>query len=212
MFFAGRDTTKETISFLFWHLARNPDIMKRLRQEIAQDIGDHGDPSWEQLRNLKLLNWSIKETLRLHPVLPTASRTAVRDTVLPVGAGSDGSEPVFCPKGTDVRWLSWSTQRDARYYGPDPDEFRPDRWDGLRLTWEYIPFSGGPSKSIPPPPPPTLTQRPSRRRTQRPLVRSLLTECVLRGRNLHRSAICSHTDRACDSAALAAIRQHRGGR
>jgi cytochrome P450 len=77
--------------------------------------------------------------------LPTNARVAIRDTVLPVGAGSDGSEPVFCPKGTMCRWMSWSTQRQEQYYGSEPDEFRPERWEGLKPTWEYTPFSGGPS-------------------------------------------------------------------
>ncbi|PHH81791.1 hypothetical protein CDD82_7833 [Ophiocordyceps australis] len=29
-------------------------------------------------------------------------------------------------------------------YGDDADEFRPDRWETLRVSWEYLPFSGGP--------------------------------------------------------------------
>lgn len=30
-------------------------------------------------------------------------------------------------------------------YGPDAEEFNPDRWDeGLRPGWAYLPFNGGP--------------------------------------------------------------------
>lgn len=29
-------------------------------------------------------------------------------------------------------------------WGPDADEFVPERWDGLRPGWEYLPFNGGP--------------------------------------------------------------------
>lgn len=40
-------------------------------------------------------------------------------------------------------------------YGDDAEEFRPERWldgpdgeKGLRVSWEYIPFSGGPRVCI----------------------------------------------------------------
>lgn len=29
-------------------------------------------------------------------------------------------------------------------WGPDADDFRPERWDGRRHGWEYLPFNGGP--------------------------------------------------------------------
>jgi cytochrome P450 len=35
-------------------------------------------------------------------------------------------------------------QRDKDYWGTDADEFRPERWETMRPTWQFIPFSGGP--------------------------------------------------------------------
>jgi cytochrome P450 len=29
-------------------------------------------------------------------------------------------------------------------YGPDADEYKPERWENLRPGWEYLPFNGGP--------------------------------------------------------------------
>ena len=36
--------------------------------------------------------------------------------------------------------------RRRDFYGPDAEEFRPERWESGRLQprWEYLPFNGGP--------------------------------------------------------------------
>jgi hypothetical protein len=60
------------------------------------------------------------------------SRGASRDTVLPVGGGPDGKQPVFIAKGTSIRWSTWCMQRRRDIYGEDAEEFRPERWEELR--------------------------------------------------------------------------------
>ncbi|KAK4063479.1 uncharacterized protein Triagg1_9356 [Trichoderma aggressivum f. europaeum] len=138
----GRDTSASTMSSLFWVLARRPDVLKKLREEIAELDGRK--PTWEELKNLKYLNMVLKETLRLYAPVASNMRTAERDTVLPKGGGPDGQSPLFVPKGTDCRFSTYSLHRRKDYWGDDADEFRPERWETHRPGWEYIPFSGGP--------------------------------------------------------------------
>ena len=78
--------------------------------------------------------------------MPRNERKAVRDTVLPFGGGKDGLSPVFVPKGTLVCYNLYAMHRRTDFYGPDAEEFRPERWaDGnLQPRWEYLPFNGGP--------------------------------------------------------------------
>lgn len=38
----------------------------------------------------------------------------------------------------------YSMHRDKDLWGQDADEFRPERWEAARPTWEYLPFAGGP--------------------------------------------------------------------
>jgi cytochrome P450 len=56
---AGRDTTAMGIAACFWFLARLPDVVAKLRDEIST-MNAH-DPTWEQLKNMKFLNSVIKE-------------------------------------------------------------------------------------------------------------------------------------------------------
>lgn len=60
------------------------------------------------------------------------SRGAARDTVLPVGGGPEGKDPVFIAQGTPVRWSTWAMHRRRDIFGEDAGEFRPERWENLR--------------------------------------------------------------------------------
>ncbi|KAI1492228.1 cytochrome P450, partial [Biscogniauxia mediterranea] len=40
--------------------------------------------------------------------------------------------------------MPWVMHRRKDIYGDDADEFRPERWESLRLTFEYLPFNAGP--------------------------------------------------------------------
>lgn len=84
--------------------------------------------------------------LRLYPVVPTNGRYAIKDTVLPRGGGPNGDSPVLIKKGEIVAYHVWALHRRKDIYGPDADEFRPERWASpdLRPSWGYLPFNGGP--------------------------------------------------------------------
>lgn len=90
--------------------------------------------------------------LRLHPPVPVNSRTAVRDTILPVGGGPDGQAPVLVLKGTMVGYSVYAMHRQPALYGMDAEIFRPERWsedmplrqDPVNAAWGYLPFNNGP--------------------------------------------------------------------
>ncbi|EAW08546.1 cytochrome P450 [Aspergillus clavatus NRRL 1] len=139
---AGRDTTASLLSNLFFMLAKHPRVWARLRAEIA--TLDGRPPTYEQLRALTYVKYCLNESLRIHPVVPGNARFANTDTVLPLGGGPDGQAPVFVAKGTVVVYSPFAMHRREEFYGPDAEEFRPERWADLRPGWEYLPFNGGP--------------------------------------------------------------------
>ncbi|KAK6004829.1 hypothetical protein QM012_007608 [Aureobasidium pullulans] len=148
---AGRDTTASLLTNIWHILAQRPDIVARLREEIASNLPAEGTlPTFEDLKGLPYLSAVFKEMLRLYPVVPLNSRQATVSTTLPKGGGSDGLEPVFIGKGQLVIYSTYAMHRDVDVFGDDADVCRPERWldgddeKGLRPGWAYIPFNAGP--------------------------------------------------------------------
>lgn len=144
---AGRDTTASLLGNMWFTLARRPDIWTKLRRETDETL--HGKrPSFEQLKEMKYLKAVINESLRLDPVIPFNSREAITDTILPVGGGPKGKSPILVRKGQLVNYTVWAMHRRPEYFGSDAEEFKPERWEHIRPTWEYLPFNGGPRVCI----------------------------------------------------------------
>ncbi|KAG8167723.1 hypothetical protein KVR01_003412 [Diaporthe batatas] len=144
---AGRDTTASLLGWLFHLLAKDPARYKKLRDTIVEEFGTFSNPkeiTFAGLKGCQYLQHCNNETLRLYPVVPINSRWAYNDSVLPTGGGPNGTDPVFVPKNTAVDYCVYLTHRRKDIWGPDADEFRPERWEGRKVGWEFLPFNGGP--------------------------------------------------------------------
>ncbi|KAE9989347.1 hypothetical protein EG327_002824 [Venturia inaequalis] len=150
---AGRDTTAGLLSWVFFLLVRHPQALQSLRLEIHQATSNGETITRTMLRNMTYLQNVLKEALRLFPTVPLNTRTALRDTILPLGGGSDGASPLLIPKGGNVAFGVYIMHRRPDLYGLDAESFKPERWDdaGLPLKrdkllerWGYLPFNGGP--------------------------------------------------------------------
>ncbi|KAJ6008330.1 hypothetical protein N7540_012306 [Penicillium herquei] len=153
---AGRDTTAGTLSFCLFELARHPEVVAKLREEIRDRLGVGADaqkPSYNDLKEMKYLSGVINETMRLYPVVPFNVRFSLHDTTLPRGGGPDGRSPVGVLAGTRVIYSTMLMQRDPDLYDGvdsknyfDPNQWIPERWvEGWQpRPWQFIPFNGGP--------------------------------------------------------------------
>lgn len=72
------------------------------------------------------------------------NRVALRDTILPVGGGSDGRSPIYVSAGTGFDTAYYVLHRLPEIWGPDAGEFKPARWDIFQPgAWEFLPFGSG---------------------------------------------------------------------
>ncbi|KAK5229168.1 hypothetical protein LTR96_004420 [Exophiala xenobiotica] len=142
---ASRDTTASLLGWAFYFLARYPEVFARLRREILDNFTDNptSQITDADFRACHYLQYVLNETIRFVGIVPMNERAAVRDTTLPRGGGFDGQSPVFVPKGTQVLIPTYSMQHREDIWGPDVEEFKPERWQGRKFGWEFIPFGGG---------------------------------------------------------------------
>jgi len=111
---AGRDTISTTMTFLFYELARNPGVLVDLRREIEETVGVHASarkPTYKDLKQMRFLSNTLNETLRLYPNAPFNIRTALKDTSLPRGGGTDGTGPIGLREGTQVIYSTHMLRR-----------------------------------------------------------------------------------------------------
>jgi cytochrome P450 len=129
---AGHETTATGLAWAFERILSTPAVHERLRAEIRTACGTEPDP--EQLAALPYLDATIKETLRLRPVIPLVGRVLQKPTRI---AGYD------LPAGTSVACCIYLAQRNPEVY-PDPEAFSPERFLGMQPDpASYLPFGGG---------------------------------------------------------------------
>ncbi|CCM04888.1 uncharacterized protein FIBRA_07084 [Fibroporia radiculosa] len=118
---AGHETTSSiaTLSFTLYYLLKNPEAMRKLRQEVDEVLGDQ-PPQLQDLSKLTYLNACLRECLRLSPASPIRSVDARDDTVI-------GGGKYTIQKGQSVIITTGRAQRDPKIWGEDADEFKPER-------------------------------------------------------------------------------------
>ncbi|KAM3080847.1 hypothetical protein ACMFMG_004803 [Clarireedia jacksonii] len=139
---ATQDTTSILLSNAIFNLSRNPSVWKSLREEI---LALEQPLTATKFKKIVLLQNIFKETLRLQPPFAFLTRTAMADTILPTGGGSDGSSPIYVSAGSIVTTDFYSLHRNADIYGDNIEEFEPDRWNRIIPgRWGFMGFGGGP--------------------------------------------------------------------
>jgi cytochrome P450 len=138
LLFAGHDTTTSTISFMFYELARNPQIAARLIAEQDEQL-DGQPPTAAQLTSgdLTELEMVLDETLRKYPPAWVGPRRAL-DTF-----EFDGHT---IPARAFVNYCSWASHHLPDVFS-EPEQFRPERFTAEAKAalpkGAYVPFGGG---------------------------------------------------------------------
>ena len=140
---AGHETTSGTLSFALYYLSRNPEVLRRAREECDAILGNdpEAEPAFEQVAKFRYVRRVIDEALRLWPTAPGFSR-GPRDGSSQVVGGRWLMEP-----GDMALVLLPAVHRDPQVWGDDPERFDPDRFTSAavhaRAPHTYKPFGTG---------------------------------------------------------------------
>jgi cytochrome P450 len=130
---AGHDTTATSLAFALHNILRHPEVLERLREERAQVVGA-GPVAPAQVGRLEYLDATVKETLRLHPIISEVGRVLARPMRI---GGWD------LPAGAVAAPCIYLTHRRPDLW-PEPERFDPGRFIGRRPSpYEFFPFGGG---------------------------------------------------------------------
>ncbi len=145
MLLAGHETTANALAWTLYRLSQHADVDQRLHSELMTT--PEGPMSQESLSQLRWLDLTLRETLRLHPPAWVESRKAIAD---------DEVGGYRVPAGAFVFLSQYAIHRNPRLW-TDPERFDPERFlperqtcpDGSprpRLAW--FPFGAGQRKCI----------------------------------------------------------------
>ncbi|XP_016075332.1 PREDICTED: steroid 17-alpha-hydroxylase/17,20 lyase [Miniopterus natalensis] len=145
IFGAGLETTTSVVKWTVAFLLHNPQLQKKIQEEIDQNVGFSRTPTISDRNHLVLLEATIREVLRIRPVAPT---------LIPHKAIVDSSIGEFAiDKGTNVIVNLWALHHSEKEWHL-PDQFMPERFldpTGSQLispSSSYLPFGAGPRSCV----------------------------------------------------------------
>ncbi|KAK4050013.1 hypothetical protein OIO90_005203 [Microbotryomycetes sp. JL221] len=145
---AGIDTTSTTITYAIWRTLTTEHVRQSVFKELESVFPSiDSPPTLTELEKLPVLTSIIQETLRLHSAAPATLPRVCKDGM--VINGEDDAY-VFIPPGTTVGAQAYTVHRDVNLWGPDADEWKPQRWQNVTDDQEQSmrPFSTGPTDCL----------------------------------------------------------------
>lgn len=135
MFFAGQDTTVNTLSWFFYLIGKDISVHNKITEEITR----HKDEPFttENLAKLIYTKAALYETLRLYPPTTALATQAIEDVEI---------SKQLISKGTTIILSMYATHRNAKLW-ERPNDFYPEHFINTNTTkrhkYSFFPFGGG---------------------------------------------------------------------
>lgn len=120
---AGSDTVAIALRTIFYMMLRRADVRERLLSELNAASPKLSVPvTYAESQRLPYLNAVIQESLRIHPPVGLPLERVVPAEGLKMHDGT------HIPAGVQVGCHAWPIHLLDPVWGPEPKEFRPERW------------------------------------------------------------------------------------
>lgn len=138
MFFAGHETTANTLTWAFYYLSQHPAILAELQREVDNVLPSGRLPTMDDLPQLPYTMMVIKEIMRIQPIVAMLPRGILKDTTLGGYQLKAGAFVLISP---------YVLHHDPRRWSA-PETFDPTRFSSENEPkiekYTYLPFGGGP--------------------------------------------------------------------
>ncbi|KAH9989043.1 cytochrome P450 [Russula compacta] len=134
LLFAGHDTTANSLSWYLWEMAKHPESQERVRAEITATRAKNGgkEVSVTDLDSMEFTHATLKESMRLHPIVYFLPREAGCDDVIPLAF------PITTKSGKEIFSIPITKGRQLisrlglpEVWGPDANDWNPERFLSL---------------------------------------------------------------------------------
>ncbi|XP_027125433.2 cytochrome P450 734A1-like [Coffea arabica] len=144
VFFAGKHTTSNLLTWTTILLAMHPKWQELAREEVLRVCGARDTPTEDDVATLRTLGMILNESLRLYPPAVAAIRRAKVDVEL---------GDLRIPQGTELLIPIVAVHHDPELWGNDANEFNPARFAGgvghaARHSMAFLPFGLGSRRCI----------------------------------------------------------------
>ncbi|KAM3280993.1 alkane hydroxylase MAH1 [Capsicum chacoense] len=144
---AGRDTTSSALTWFIWLVSTNPQVEKKIRDEIKSVIPNEEAIKFrlfnvQELNKLVYLHGALCDSLRLYPPVPFQHKKPLENDTLPSGHKVHPKLKIMFPL--------YAMGRMESIWGEDCLEFKPERWISERGTikhepsYKFMSFNAGP--------------------------------------------------------------------
>ncbi|GER48404.1 cytochrome P450 [Striga asiatica] len=145
IFFAGKHTTSNLLTWTTVLLAMHPYWQDQAREEVLRVCGARDIPTKDDLPKFKMLGMILNESLRLYPPAVAIIRRAKVDTL--VGGG------LHIPRGTELLIPILAVHHDPTLWRHDPHEFNPARFvkgvaHAAKHPMAFMPFGVGARRCV----------------------------------------------------------------
>lgn len=134
---AGHETTANALSFIFYLMAKHPQIQEQVAVEAAAALAQPSHAAMEIYERLPVTQRAVSEALRLYPPVWVTARAV---------ATSYEYRGMLIPAGSLLLVPQYAIHRDSRFY-PDPLRYDPDRFlpeaMAQRPRYAFFPFGAG---------------------------------------------------------------------
>jgi sterol 14-demethylase len=142
---AGHETTAGHIGWGLADLLQHPDYLRSVLAEQSPILAEVEDPAkldMEQFKRLKRIEWSLKETERLHPVAMLIPRLATQELDVAGYRIDKGTLVFLCPAVAHRL-----PELFARPHAYDPERFSPERAED-KQSHSLVGFGGGTHRCV----------------------------------------------------------------